>query len=371
MRTALVVLPTYNEKENIKKILLYIFNQQNKLKIWSLEVLVVDSQSPDKTAEIVWQLKTKYGSKLHLIETTKKGLGKAYSEGFLYAIEKIKPYVMFEMDADLSHNPNDIPKFLKEIEKGADFVIGSRYIKGGSIPKDWGLHRKIFSFMGNFIVKYGFMIPSINDWTSGFRAIKTWLVKESINHIKKYSGYVFQIAFLDLAHKKGANIVEVPINFVDRRYGQSKISFGEYIFQILFYIFLNSSFIKYLIVGSIGFLIDFSLFFLFYSIIRLPIWLSTSLSAETAIISNFILNNFWSFSFKKIKGTSFNYLFKFIKFNFISLGSILIQAIGIELLVLIFSQNFVYLYKALIIVFLVIPYSYFMYNKLIWNKKPR
>ncbi|MCS6956776.1 MAG: glycosyltransferase, partial [Patescibacteria group bacterium] len=203
-KIALIILPTHNEAGNIEKLIEEIFKEQEKIEKFLLKILVNDSSSTDKTAEIVKRLIKKYPEKLYLIETKKEGLGKAYYQAFLYAKEKIKPYVVFEMDADLSHSPKKIPEMLLEIEKGADMVIGARYIKGGSIPKDWGLHRKVFSFFGNLIIRLGFMNLKIHDWTSGFRAIKFWILNNSLNHIKNYSGYVFQIALLDFAIKEKA-----------------------------------------------------------------------------------------------------------------------------------------------------------------------
>ncbi|MGB9883345.1 MAG: polyprenol monophosphomannose synthase [Microgenomates group bacterium] len=263
MKKALIILPTYNEAGNIEKLIEQIFEQQKNLDKWQLEVLVNDSQSKDGTAKIVKKLQKKYQNKLYLLETKKEGLGKAYYQAFLYAKEYIKPFVVFEMDADLSHNPKDISKMLKEIEKGADLVIGARYVAGGSIPKNWGLHRKIFSFFGNLIIRLGFMNLKIHDWTSGYRAIKFWILNNSLDHIKDYSGYVFQIALLDFALKNKANIVEVPINFIDRKYGQSKIFFLQYIFSIFLYILKFSSFVKFVVVGMVGFVVDFGLMYFF------------------------------------------------------------------------------------------------------------
>jgi dolichol-phosphate mannosyltransferase len=369
MRKAVVVLPTFNEKESIKDLIENIFRQQKSLPNWTLEVLVVDSQSPDGTGKIIKSLQKTYKEKLHLLETEKEGLGKAYTRGFTYAMENLKPYVLFEMDADLSHDPKEIPNFLKSVEKGADFVVGSRYIKGGSIPANWGFHRKLFSMIGNLIVKLGFMKPQVQDWTSGYRAIKVWLINSSLEKVKKYTGYVFQIALLDQALKKNAHLVEIPIQFTDRRYGKSKIIFGEYIFQILWYILCYSSFIKYVIVGIIGFLIDFGLSFLFIEKVHLAVWLATIISAESAIISNFYWNNSWSFAHKKLEGGWLTYLPQFLKFNLVSVGAIAIQAIGIQISVNILGKKFWYLYKALIIIFIVIPYSYILYNKVIWKDK--
>jgi len=366
MKKALVVLPTYNEAKNIEKVIEKIFAQQEKTKIWEIYVLVVDSESKDNTQLIVKKLQKKYKN-LFLLSTKKMGLGRAYIYGFSYGLEKINPYLFFEMDADLSHDPSLLPHFFEKIEKGADFVIGSRYIKGGSIPKEWGLHRKVFSIIGNLIARFGFMKLKITDWTSGYRAIKTWLVKQAMPHLKNYSGYVFQVAFLDYAIKNNARIEEIPLKFYERKYGVSKINSPQYVIQTLIYIFLNSSFIKFIVVGLLGFLIDFGILYFFINKIHIPstkIWLAQAISAEAAIINNFVFNNFWSFSYKKI---AYNFLFAFLKFNFIAFGALLLQTILLQLLVNIFGRSYWMIYKILIIAFVIIPYSYILYNKMVWK----
>lgn len=368
MKKALIILPTHNEAGNIEKLIEEIFHQQKYLEKWQLEVLVNDSQSTDNTASIVKNLQKKYQGRLYLLQTKKEGLGKAYYQAFLYAKENIKPYVVFEMDADFSHNPKNISQMLEKIEKGADLVIGARYIKGGSIPKNWGLHRKIFSFFGNLIIRLGFMNLKIHDWTSGYRAVKFWILNNSLEHIKKYSGYVFQIALLDFAIKNNANIVEIPINFVDRKYGQSKIFFLQYIFSIFLYILQFSSFVKFFIVGLIGFLVDFGVMYFFMNYLKISsskTWLAQIVAAEAAIVNNFLLNNFWSFQDKKLEN---NLFFGFLKFNLVSFGSILIQTIGMQMAVNLFGQQNWIISKVVIIIFIIIPYSYILYNKVVWRK---
>lgn len=369
MKKALVILPTFNEAGTIKELIEDILNQNKKTPNWEINILVNDSSSTDSTAKIIKNLQKKYSNKIYLLETKKEGLGKAYHQAFIYAIEHIKPFVIIQMDADYSHNPQDIPLFLDEIAKGADMVVGARYIKGGSIPKNWGLHRKILSFFANLIIRIGFMKLDVHEWTNGYRAIKIWLIKEALDHIKNYSGYVFQIAMLDFAIKKGAKTTEIPNNFIDRKYGKSKIFISQYILQIFLYILLFSSFIRFVIVGLIGFGIDFGISYFGIDILHKPIWLITIISTESAIISNFILNNFWSFSHKKIKGLSRSFIFGFLKFNLVSSGSIAIQTLGMQLLVNIFGRNLWYFYKILIIIFIIIPYSYILYNKIIWKNK--
>ena len=368
MRKAVIIIPTYNEAKNINNVVEKIFQVQKNIKNWDLHVLVVDSDSPDNTTDIVGEL-AKNNKNLHLLKTDKKGLGKAYVEGFNYVIDTLKPFIVFEIDADLSHNPQDIPSFLNKIEKGADFVIGSRYISGGSIPEDWGIERKFFSVFGNWIIRFGFMNLRVTDWTNGFRAIKTWIIKESLPKLENYTGYVFQVALLDNALKMGARVSEIPVVFVDRREGESKINSGQYTFETLLYIFQYSSFIKFVIVGVIGFTIDFGISYLFIEIAHTAVWLSTLISTEMAIISNFLLNNFWSFSHKKLKHGENNFLWSFFKFNLVSSGSIIIQTLGVSLATAFFGREFWYIYKIAIITFIIIPYSYILYNKLIWKDK--
>ncbi len=368
MKTAAIILPTYNEAKNITPLIEKIFFINEQLKNWNLSVLVVDSSSPDQTAKKVQALQRRH-SALHLLITKKEGLGKAYLKGFMYALKQLHADVVFEMDADLSHNPECIPQFLHKIEEGADFVIGSRYIQGGSIPRDWGVHRKLFSVLGNLIIRFGFMKLRITDWTSGYRGIRSWVVEKSLTQIERYSGYVFQVALLDEALKKGAKVLEEPINFVDREYGESKINAGQFIIQTLLYVFLHSSFIRYAIVGVTGSVIDFGLSYIFIEKIKLQIWLSTLMSTESAIISNFTLNNFWSFSHKRIQGRKRTYLSKFLHFNLISSGAIIIQTVGIHTFAVLFGPRLWFVYKFFILAFIIIPYSYILYNRVVWKEE--
>lgn len=368
MKNAVLVLPTYNEAGNIEEVINKIIDSTKEMKNWDMKILVVDSSSPDGTGKIVKNIQKKYHN-LFLLETGKKGLGKAYIEGYEYAFKHLNPYLFFQMDADLSHDPKEIPDLLKKIEKGADMAMGSRYMKGGSIPSDWKIHRKIFSGLGNVIVRLGFMNFKIKDWTGGYRAIKSWVIKKIEPQIKNYSGYVFQIAVIDNALKNNAIIKESPIHFKDRKKGVSKINSFQYIFDIFLYIFLNSSFVKYLIVGTSAFIIDFSLASLFVNKFKMAVLLGNTLSMEIAIFYNFILSNFWSFAHKKLNSTFGSYFLGFLKFNLSSFGGMLIQLAGISILGFIFGKQYWQIYKVLLIAFAVIPYSYFVYNRFIWKKK--
>lgn len=371
MKKATIVIPTYNEAKNIKALIEGLNSAIKNLKNWDVSFLIVDSSSPDQTATRVKTLQKEHLN-LYLLETKKEGLGKAYVRGFTYALKKLDPDILFEMDADLSHEPEKIPLFLQKIDAGADFVIGSRYMKDGSIPKNWAFYRKLFSIVGNLIIRFGFMKLKISDWTSGYRAIRASIVRDSLGYIQKYSGYVFQVALLDFALKRHAVVSQIPINFIDRIYGKSKINSAQFIIQTLLYVFQKSSFIRYGIVGVIGAVIDFGLSFVLIEIVKFPhylFWLATLISAEASIISNFLFNNFWSFAHKRLEHKFSVFISSFAKFNTIAAGALAIQAVGIQLLTNIFGPEYWFIYKFFILALIVIPYSYILYNRIIWKKK--
>jgi dolichol-phosphate mannosyltransferase len=214
MNDVLVILPTYNESENIEAIINAI-NTTAKV-----DILIVDDKSPDKTYEIVQNLQQKLKN-LHLIIKEKKnGLGRAYLKGFKYAIEKNYKYIM-QMDADFSHDPKHIPEFLKDIENN-DLIIGSRYIKGITVV-NWALGRILLSYFAGKYVRLVTGLP-IMDPTGGFKCIRVEKLKE-INLDKiKACGYSFQVEVTHKLWKKAARIKEIPIIFVDRQYGDTKMS---------------------------------------------------------------------------------------------------------------------------------------------------
>jgi len=213
----LVIIPTYNEKENIQKMVEKIFSLQPEF-----ELLIIDDGSPDGTAQIVKILQEKYANKLHLLQRQgKQGLGTAYIVGFKWAIERKYDYI-FEMDCDFSHNPDDLVRLLNACKNGADVAVGSRYVKGGNV-KNWPLGRVMMSYFASVYVRTILWI-NIRDTTAGFKCYKRHVL-ESINLNKiKFMGYAFQIEMKYAALQKGFKIVEVPITFVDRIEGVSKMS---------------------------------------------------------------------------------------------------------------------------------------------------
>ncbi|MFS8158757.1 MAG: glycosyltransferase [Candidatus Roizmanbacteria bacterium] len=369
-KRAVIVLPAYNERENIKTLVPAIVEIAKSISNWDIAILVADDSSPDKTAEEVERLKKIYAS-VHLITGQKEGLGKAYRRGFSYALEHLHPDILFEMDADWQHDPHLIPQFLQKIDDGADFVIGSRFIKGGSIPAKWEWYRKIFSVGANLGMRFGFMKFSIHDWTSGYRAINADFLRKTLDHYTPYDGYIFQIAILDNAVKEHLHIAEVPLNFADRKVGTSKIPAFQYIVSIILYVLTHSSFIKFAIVGVIGAVIDFGFSYLLHEIILISIVLSTIISGELSLLSNFFINNYWSFAHRKISTDSSHFWKALAKFHTVAVGSIAIQAGLIYVATSLWNPHFWYIYKIFIIGFAVLPYSYFMYNKIIWKPEKK
>lgn len=392
MKKAVVIIPTYNEHENISETIVSVFDVTSSIKNWSVEILVVDDTSPDGTADVVKKLQKKY-KKLHLLlNPQKKGLGAAYMKGMDYAFSELAAEVVFEFDADLSHPPEKILDFLQLIDSGKDMVLGTRYSKGGSIPSDWGVHRKLMSKVGNLIIMCVFTNFSIRDWTSGFRALKKKVyvaVKPQLQS-ERFSGYTFQIGFLYNALKSSFNIGFVPYHFKDRTKGKSKIG-PEYMKNTLLYIFKTrwieisqNRIFKFAVVGAMGAVVQFVSLALFRKMMAYS--LAYFLSAELAVASNFVFSNLWTFNDRTL--TLSQIPKKFLAFNAASFGSVGIQTalatigkwvIGdkvplfiIPLSELILGTAFVfdtgYLFMVLgILVGMV--WNYTAYTRIIWKKK--
>ena len=397
-----VIIPTYNEKENVGR-LIDVFENEVFPKITGhiLNILVADDQSPDGTSDVVRELQKKYKN-IDLNTGPKKGLGAAYVRAMTYAVEKLDADLVCEIDADLSHDPKRFPLFVKKIEEGADIVVGTRYSDGGSLPKNWPFIRKVFSVTANLIVRSVTGRFKIHDWTGGYRVLKKEVFLKEKSKIELYQGYTFQVAFLYNAVMDGFKVGEVPINFVDRTLGRSKIAPLEYIINLLSYVIIArikelQRVIKFLIVGGVGFIVQILLqegsyrlgialllVRFFYSLQGSHVGVmdataqgvAAGIGAEGAILSNFMFNNFWTFSDTSKMSHSSIFIVKLVKFNVASLLSIIIQGAAVALGVMVLGSSFklagfiIPVRIAILfptIIFIVIPLNYFIYNKFIWK----
>lgn len=218
MSKQLVIIPTYNEKDNILDIIEYVF----KLDV-DFHILIVDDNSPDGTANLVRGLMEKFPTKLHMIERSGKlGLGTAYISGFKWALKNNYEFI-FEMDADFSHNPDDLVHLFKACQS-ADVAIGSRYVSGVNVV-NWPMGRVIMSYFASKYVRF-ITRMDIQDTTAGFVCYRSKVLKNIDLDKIRFKGYAFQIEMKFTAWKMGYKLVEVPIIFTDRKKGDSKMSGG-------------------------------------------------------------------------------------------------------------------------------------------------
>ena len=220
MSDSIVVIPTYNEKENVENMIRKVMSFEKEF-----DILVVDDASPDGTSQIVINLQKDFPNRIHLESRSGKlGLGTAYIHGFKWAIKQKYDFI-FEMDCDFSHDPNDLVRLYNACAvEGADVSIGSRYCKGGKV-KNWPLKRVLMSYFASVYVRIILWI-SIKDTTAGFKCYRRNVLEKINLDAVIFKGYAFQICMKYAAIKHGFRIIEVPITFVDRLYGVSKMNSG-------------------------------------------------------------------------------------------------------------------------------------------------
>lgn len=235
MEDSLVIIPTYNEKENVERIIRKVFSFEHPF-----HILIVDDGSPDGTAEIVKGLMQEFPKRLHILEREgKQGLGTAYIAGFRFGIEKKYDFI-FEMDADFSHNPEDLIRLRQACIDGADFAIGSRYVKGGNV-ENWPKKRVMMSYFASVYVN-AILWMGIRDCTAGFKCYRREVLEAVELDKIRFIGYAFQIEMKYKAQRLGFKAAEVPITFIDRQFGESKMSMG--IFKEAFWGVLRMRFMK-------------------------------------------------------------------------------------------------------------------------------
>ena len=227
---SIVIIPTYNERENIENIIRAVFGLE---KIFL--ILIIEDGSPDGTATIVKTLQQEFPDRLFMIERKGKlGLGTAYITGFKWALEHSYEYI-FEMDADFSHNPNDLPRLYDACaNQGGDVAIGSRYVSGVNVV-NWPMGRVLMSYFASKYVRIVTGLP-IHDTTAGFKCYRRQVLETiDLDHIR-FKGYAFQIEMKFTAYKCGFKIIEVPVIFINRELGTSKMNssiFGEAVFGVI------------------------------------------------------------------------------------------------------------------------------------------
>ena len=320
-----IIVPTYNERGNIIPLITALQSQFQHLR-HEMHILVVDDNSPDGTADLVREAMAepagRAAANVHLITGAKAGLGAAYIRGMQHALGELGADAVFEMDADFSHDPADVPRLLAALETSADFVIGSRHVKGGSIPAEWSIWRKLNSAGGNWVARYVAGLYGIRDCTAGFRAISGAILRQIDFSALRVKGYAFQVALLHQAVTLGAVVKEVPVDFIDRKLGSSKLGLRDIVEFILnaWWIRMRAlqTFIRFALVGASGTIVNLGAFsVLLHS--GLNKFIASPLAIEISIVWNFLINNYWTFKDRRTRDRA---AIKGVKFNLVSLISL-------------------------------------------------
>ena len=308
---ACFVIPTYNEADNITLLLprlAELYPDPNVL------FLVVDDESPDGTGRLVREFAAA-DARVHLLEGKKRGLGAAYVRGICHALDALGADVVVQMDADFSHDPADAGRLLARVAAGADVAIGSRYVPGGSVDESWGFRRRQLSAWGNRLARWIAGLKGVRDCTAGFKAIRATALRAARVQDITVLGYAFQVALLHRLLHSGARVVEEPIYFRDRQRGVTKLGLDSMLefFYHIWWLRLTShrTFIKFSLTGLSGVIVNLGSFHLLLQL-GLHRYLASPIAIELSIISNFLVNNYWTFADrelgegKRIRGLKFN-----------------------------------------------------------------
>ena len=372
----LVIVPTYNEADNIDALLASIEGAIYKQTAYGFEVLIVDDKSPDGTAKHVKLLQKKFPN-IHLLSGNKAGLGKAYTRGFQHALKHGDYEVFVMMDADLSHNPKDIPSLLAAIDKGYDYVIGSRYTAGGSIADGWPLKRRIISRGANLTARKLTNISNdVSDLTGGFKAIRVSALRSIDLNSLRVKGYIFQVSLLHAFLSKGFRVTEVPITFSDRKYGQSKLRIQDILEFVYRAYKLNpdapiQKFVRFSSVGASGAVVNLVVLTLLVKLIHIEVLAADLAAIEISIISNFFLNHFYTFkgygSYKvqDRKESTRLILLKLGKFNIGTLGGAAISFLTFMLFFKAVGIN--YILSDVLAICIAMSWNYFISTKYVWK----
>lgn len=329
-----IIIPTYNEQDNIGLLLEGI---HESMKEQDYEVIIVDDNSPDGTANTVERLNKRYPAKV-VIRKNARGLATAVVEGFRHA----KGEILVVMDADLQHPPEAIKSLLNEIIMGADIAIGSRYVKSDGFS-NFSIYRKIISKGATLIARILFRnLSGIQDLQSGFFALKKRVIE---NTDLKPIGYKILLEILAVGHY--TTVKEIPYTFSERKNGQTKMNsmiMLEYILHTLI-LFQKSGepnrFAKYCSVGATGIAVNTIILFVFTNVFGVFYLLSSVLAHEVSIISNFIINNNWTFKGAKVSNDKSSIFKRAIKYNFLKVGGVMLSIVFLFIFTELLSINYI------------------------------
>ncbi len=352
MKKVVILLPTFNEKENLEKFTKEVLDQQKNTPGWEFEILIVDGGSPDGTLELAESL-AKKNPKIHTLKVG-RGLGVGLIEGHKYSLKHFKPDALAQLDADGQVGAEVVPKLLKALDEGYDLVLGSRFVEGGK--NELSLMRRIFSAGASIFSRIMVGPFSVKEVTNSARAFTPELFERiNIDRLPwKEQTFIVQPAFLHEAILAGAKYKEVPLVFKNRAEGYSKNKVLNYTYDVVTYgidarlhaLGLNIPFfsmtrraktlVKFGIVGFTGTLIDFIFYKIFINHFGLNPATAKALSTEIAILNNFLLNNFWTFKHRK---TNTNVWQRLGLFNLVSLGGLAIAVLIVKYLHLVYGDG--------------------------------
>ena len=340
-----ILLPSYNERENIEKFVGEVLAQEKNIPGWKFELVIADSSSPDGTFKVAQKL-AQDNPQVHAI-TVGRGLGTAFYEGHNYALKSLRPQVLAHLDSDGQVEADVLPRLLKGIEEGYDLVLGSRFVRGGK--NQLSPIRRLFTWGSCFTCRMIMGPWDIGEFTNTARAFTPELFRK-INFKRlpwREQTYIVQPAFLHEAILAGAKYKEVPLVFKNRDEGYSKNKVFNYTYDIITYTIdarlhqwgfdipffrmtrRAKTLIKFGLVGVVGTTVDFVFYKLFISYFSTPPATSKGLSAEIAIVNNFFLNNFWTFRYRKTKTNIWQKLgiFNLVSFGGLAIGVLIVKSL--------------------------------------------
>jgi dolichol-phosphate mannosyltransferase len=372
MDKIVIVMPAYNEAANIGKMIDALCGEEfPKIDKVKMLLLIVDDFSPDGTGNIVKE-KMKQYKMLYLLQGKKNGLGMAYVRGMRYAMKMLGADAVMEMDADFQHPPRFVKPMVDAYLNGAEYVIGSRYIKGGSVPKEWAMFRKLVSYFGNLYIRLVLLKPKVHDLTTGFRLtkVKGILDRIKLENLMEVHRFAYKVDLLYQSLKLAKVVKEVPLQFAARTAETSKFDSKEMTstFKVATILGIKDKIriIKFGVVGFVGFVVNYGGLLLLKRT-GLTVYWATLIATELAIISNFIWNNVWTFKEQQISNLK-DLIVQFLKFNLSSAFAVIVQPVIVAWGASIFGDtslvNFASLLFALVFVMI---YNYIVYNIFIWK----